>query len=208
MRDRLPPRLDRSAGEYLDLAAYQSDFAAHRRAAHGRDSWKFERRQYFEEDDASRDALRRGDWPEALRLLEDDRPELRETAAEDGRIGHTFHRVRVVEEPLTPYVQWELHSLRMQAEYGKRIRVVDAVVLREAESGGPLPEVVVLGGRVLYEVVYSGSGALEGAVRFTDPALIGGWARFVQEAYASGEDVASYFDRRVAGLPPPQLTGS
>lgn len=162
--------------------------------------------EHFEEDDSSRDALRRGDWPEALRLLEEDRAGLLEAVARDRLLGHTLHRVRIVEEPLTPYVQWELHALRIQAECGKGIRVVGADAVRSAERTGPLPEVVVLGDRVLYEVVYSADGAPEGAVRFTQPRLVEGWAHFVEAAYASGEDVTLYFDRRVAQLPPPRTT--
>lgn len=196
----------RELGERLDTAAYRSDFAARCGRTHGRRSWKFERRQHFEEDDSSRDALRRGDWSGALRLLEDDRAWLREDAAEDRRLGHVFHRVRVVEEPLTPYLQWELHALRMQAEYGTGIRVVAAAALRGAEDGGLLPEVVVLGDQVLYEVVYTEEGAAEGAVRFTRPEPVRRWAHFIEETYASGEDVTSYFDRYVAHLPPPRLT--
>jgi len=200
-------RLDRSLGERMEVAAYEADFAVHREQTHGRDGWKFERRQYFEEDDTSREALARGEWSEAVRLLENDRPELLAAAAADRRRGHYFRRLRVVEEPLNPYMQWELHALRMQAECGRKVRVVDAGSVRAMERDGVLPEVIVLGDRVLYEIVYSETGVLLGAIRFTDAEVIRHWAHFIEDLYGSGEDAISYFDRRVAPLPAPQISG-
>jgi len=208
MSDLSRLRLDRSLGEHLDsVAVYEGDFAAYRKKTRHQHAWKFERRQHFEEDDASRDALRRGDWPEALRLLEDDRAGLLDAAAYDRQRGHYFHRLRVVEEPLTPYMQWELHALRVQAECGRRLRVVSADAIHGIEGGQLLPEVVVLGDQVLYDIIYSDTGVLEGAVRFTQPEVVGRWARFIEGTYASGEDMISYFDRHVALLPPPLHSG-
>jgi hypothetical protein len=198
-------RLDPAQGDRLDRAAYLRDFWG-RRGVYRRDSWKFERRQHVEEpDDPSRAALRRGEWAESLRLLERGRAELLQTSTRDLRLGVTFHRVRVVEEPLTPYIQWELHALRVQAECGKKIRVVDAGALRGLEGDERLPEVVVLGGRTLYEVRHTEAGAPCGAVRFTDAGLVERWVRFIQQLYVSGEDVIAYVERRVRTLPPPDL---
>ncbi|MEV1005751.1 DUF6879 family protein [Streptomyces sp. NPDC049881] len=193
----------------MDRPAYRAHFKAHKERVRDRPCWKLERRQHFEEEgDPSRDALRRGDWADAIRLLEDDRAGLLRTAEDDRRRGSTFHRLRVVEEPPTPYLRWELHALRMQAECGRPVRVVAADALRAAERDGPLPEVVVLGDRALYEVLYTDEGRPTGAVAFTDPELVAHWTDFIASAYASAEDVRSYSDRAVAGLaPPPQPEG-
>ncbi|MFF8957889.1 DUF6879 family protein [Streptomyces sp. NPDC014894] len=197
----LPPEL----GERLDRESYKRDFRERDAEVVRHDSWKLERLQHFEEQgSASRDALRRGAWDEALALLGERRDTLLALAREDERRGSFFHRVRVVEKPLTPYLQWELHSLRQRAAYGERVRVVDAGTLAEAEAPGPLPEVVVLGGRTLYRVLYSASGATLGAIRYTEPELVGRWERAVAELYGSAEDMARYFDREVAHLPPPK----
>lgn len=197
--------LDTSHGERLPRAEYHRDFGRWYAAADGLDSWKFERRQHFEEqDDPSRDALRRGDWYEALRLLAEEQKELSQKAADaDGQAGTVFHRVRVVEEPISPYLQWELHALRAQAASGKRIRVVDSGRVRMLEHPGLLPEVVVLGGQVLYEIVYTDAGIPDGAVRFTDAATVEKWTAFIRALYSEGQDVLSYFDDHVAHLPPP-----
>jgi hypothetical protein len=198
-------RLDPAHGDLLDRAAYLRDFWG-RRGVYRRDSWKFERRQHVEEpDDISREALRRGQWAESLRLLEDGRPELLRTSARDLRLGVTFRRVRIVEAPLTPYIQWELHALRVQAECGKKIRVVGAETLRVAEDGTPLPDVVVLGARTLYEVRHTPDGTPCGAVRYSDACLVERWTRFIQHLYSTGEDVIPYVDREIAPLPPPNL---
>ena len=112
MREFLAPALPPEQGVRLSRAEYGEDFGQRYAALRDVDCWKLERRQHFEEQgDASREALRRGDWPQALRLLDDRRDALRAEAADDERQGVTFHRVRVVEEPLSSYLQWELHVL-------------------------------------------------------------------------------------------------
>jgi hypothetical protein len=94
------------------------------------------------------------EWEEALRLLEEKRDVLLASYRGDEIRGSFFHRVRVVEEPLTPYLQWELHSLRLRAECGERVRVVSADMVAASELTGLVPEVVILGGSALYQVVY------------------------------------------------------
>ncbi|MBL1068240.1 DUF6879 family protein [Streptomyces sp. 7-21] len=198
-----PPPLPEAEGERLPRLAYKADFRDHYRRAHG-SSWKLERLQHFEEtDNPSRDALRRGDWEEALRLIEARRERLRQRQAARER-GHVFHRVRVVETPLTPYVQWELHSLRLQAEFGTKVRVVPAESLHGEETGGPLPELVLLGGETLYRVLYTAGGMPEGALRYTSAETVARWEAFLRGLYEAGEDVQAYFEREVAPLPPPR----
>ncbi len=207
MPDLKAPCLQRARGERLTLAEYDHDFDERYARILGRDSWKLERLQHFEEhDNPSREALRRGDWDEACRLLEQRRDGLREAAEQDRRQRTVFHRVRVVEKPFTAYLQWELHSLRIKTEYDEVVRVVDADRLELPESDAPLPEIVLLGGETLYEVIYTDAGVLDGAVRFTDPELVKAWEDFVRGLYDKGEDIRSYFEREVAPLPPPRLT--
>ncbi|MDT0342788.1 DUF6879 family protein [Streptomyces litchfieldiae] len=207
MLDLQPPALDPTRGVRLLRSVYRPDFRSRNAEIQNRDSWKFERRQHFEEqNDPSRDALTRGDWNEALRLLEEERDDIRQAVRADAGRGSVFHRVRIVEEPLTPYVQWELHALRIQAECGRRIRVVRAERVSPLESGGPLPEVVVLGGATLYDIAYTDEGVPDGATRYEDPDVVQGWEAFIARLYADGEDVRSYVERSVAHLPPPQLS--
>lgn len=204
MLDVQVPVLPVERGERLRSADYKREFRERDTAIRDGSSWKLERLQHFEEvADPSREALRRGEWAEALRLLNGRRERLRELGAEEAERNAVFHRVRVVEEPLTPYVQWELHSLRIKAEYGERVRVLPAAAVAGAESGGRLPEVVLQDGQVLYRVLYTDAGVPDGALRFTDPGVISAWETYLEELYAAAEDVRAYFDRAVADLPPP-----
>ncbi|WP_333493574.1 ATP-binding protein [Kitasatospora cathayae] len=206
MPDRRVPELRSEWGEILARQDYKRDFRERDARVRGRDSWKLERRQHFEEQgSASWEAVRRGDWTEALRLLEGRRAALLEMGREDEERRSFFHRVRVVQKPLTAYVQWELHSLRIRAECGERIRIVGAEALADSgdEEFGPLPEIVILGGRTLYQVLYSETGVPVGAVRYTDPDLVLRWEDYIKDLYRTGEDVPTYFDREVAHLPPP-----
>ncbi|MFI6081795.1 DUF6879 family protein [Streptomyces sp. NPDC051217] len=206
MPDRKALTLSRARGDILATGAYQQDFRRRDQDIIGRNGWKFERRQHFEEQDSpSWDAIQRGEWQEALQLLWAKSDMWERVAREDREGGSVFRRVRVVEEPLTPYLQWELHALRVQGASGMPVRVVSAEKVRSLESSELLPEVVSLGGQVLYEVLYTESGLLDGAVRFQDPGLIGNWEVFIQGLYEDGEDIVSYVDRRVAHLPAPAV---
>jgi hypothetical protein len=204
MLDLHAPALPADQGERLIRKEYKRDFRELRAAIRDRHFWKLERRQHFEEtNDPSRDALRRHDWNEAVRLHEEERESLRLGAQENERRQYHFHRLRVIEEPLTPYMRWELYYLRMRAEYGTRIRVLDARRVAESEADGPLPEVVVLGENALYQVIYTESGVPDGAIRHTDTDLVAHWEGYVRYLYEAGEDLRSYYDREVAPLPPP-----
>ncbi|RDG37685.1 DUF6879 family protein [Streptomyces corynorhini] len=206
MLDLSAPALLPEQGERLVRDEYKREFRERDAAIQDRDSWKLERRQHFEEQGSpSRDALSRGDWMESLRLMEERREKLLSAAQADERRNSAFHRVRVVEQPLTPYLQWELNSLRQQAECGTRVRVVGAELVAPSESDGLLPELVILGGDVLYQVLYTESGVPNGAIRYTDPEVIGCWESYIRELYRVGEDVMSYFHREVAHLPPPVM---
>ncbi|MEU5638347.1 DUF6879 family protein [Streptomyces milbemycinicus] len=204
MPDRSALELPVGQGERLPLVAYRSEFRQRRAELRDRQSWKFERQQEFEELDDSWEVFCRGQWEDSLRLLGEEREAHLKTAQRDRERGTAFHRVRVVEEPLTPYMQWELHALRVQSEAGKAIRVVTPAALGALETIGPLPEVVVVGGQVLYQVVYTEAGFLDGAIRFTDAELTKRWESFIRELCEVGEDLLSYFERRVAHLSPPQ----
>ncbi|RKN05203.1 DUF6879 family protein [Streptomyces radicis] len=206
MRETLCPALETAGGVHLELLDYRKEFAERHRRLRGRDSWKCERRQDFVElDHPSYDAFRAGRWEESMRLLDDRRESLRETMRERSLRATVFHRVRVVEEPLTPYLQWELRSLAVQAECGAAIRVVPGGRVARFEESGPLPEVVVLGGETLYHVLYTPTGSLDGAIRIDDSAVVSSWTALIRGLYGDGEDVTAYVDRHVATLPPPRV---
>jgi hypothetical protein len=205
MPDRAALQLDPTLGTLLDRPGYHRDFEERYAGLGTGTSWKFERRQHFAEPgDPSWQALQQGRWTEALQLLEAEREELEQEVREDTAQGHRFHRVRVVEEPLVPYMQWELHALRIQAEVGNPIRVVPGEAVHHMEDPAPLPEVVVLGGQTLYQVCYTEADVPDGGIRFTEPGLVTRWERFIAELYEKGEDILAYAERALNHLPPPR----
>ncbi|GLX09337.1 DUF6879 family protein [Microbispora sp. NBRC 16548] len=186
----------------LSADAYQAEFTEEFERAPG-GAWKLERAQeFFEPDVASWRAMMAGDWDGSLALLE----ELREFLVGYYRTRPTARRVRIVETPLTPYLQWELHVLAVRATAGEQPRVLHADAVRELEHPAPLPEIVVLGPALLYEVRYDEIGAHVGARRITDPALVGPCLAAIKELHGRGEDVRAYVEREVAPLPPPVIS--
>nr|WP_240529326.1 DUF6879 family protein [Streptomyces antioxidans] len=85
----------------------------------------------------------------------------------------------------------------VRSENGGPVRVVPAAAVSRLESEGPLPELVILGGRVLYRVMYTEESAPKGAIRFTDPTTVTQWERFIADLFATGEDITSYVEREV-----------
>lgn len=199
-------RLDESLGERLSLDEYRRDFRDRQWTIGGRESWKLERAQHFIEPGfPSWDAFARGDWDTALRLADDEREWIEEFSARAESKRIRLYRVRVAEEPLTPYLQWEMHLLRLRAECGENIRVVDAgAVARFEAAGRPLPELLTLGTSTLYRILYDDDGALAGAIRFQSPGLVREAADLARGLYQGAEDVRTFFRRKVAGLPPPR----
>lgn len=173
MLDLHVPALTPAGGEWLALEEYSRDFDLHYDQVRDRDCWKLERKQFFKESNSrSWDAFRQGDLAEARRLLKDRAPALREAAEEAAARGSVFRRVRVVEQPLTAYVQWELRSLRVRSENGGPVRVVRAEDVGRLERDSPLPELVALGGRVLYQVVYTEGRTRSSALGIHRPCSI------------------------------------
>ena len=198
------PALDRSQGTRLSSTAYRREFRERQWEIPDQGTWKLERRQHFEEPGfESWEAFQRGSWDEALRLIEEERDYLREFSAEAARLNIGLYRVRVVEEPIDPYLQWELHLLRLREECGEMIRIVDPEAVRSYETAGLLPEVVTLGSRTLYEVLYDAGGTLDGAIRYSDPVIVEQWSAFTRRLFEKGEDLNVFFQRKIAALPPP-----
>lgn len=195
--------LDRIAdlpGTELDLAAYSDAYDEEYKQII---FWKLERRQTFREPGVpSWEAFAAGDWNRALELNERERGAVRAKVAEDKSLGVDSRRLRVVECPVTPYLHWEMQYFRLLAEAGEDLRVIDASRVRHLEADRLLPEVVVLGDRVLFEVLYDSDGTAYGARRIVDPEVIVEAGREIADLYATAEPLLDYFAREIAPLPP------
>ncbi|GAA0212474.1 hypothetical protein GCM10009527_005570 [Actinomadura nitritigenes] len=192
-------------GDALDHAAYHRDFARQIEDLTGV-VWKLERSQTFRElNDPSWQAFAAGDWQRSLRLLEKDREAVRGEARHNKRQGLSVRRVRVVEYPVSPYLQWELYALRMLAEEGFELSVLQADELSSLETRGQLPEVVVIGKRVLYEVQYLPDWTPCGARCIRAPHIVRTAASEIADLYSRGEPLLDFFEREVAPLPAPAV---
>jgi hypothetical protein len=200
MLDRLPSL----PGAELGFAAYSADYDRAYTALTGV-IWKLERHQAFREPgDPSWEAFMAGDWARAMELNEAERPAAAAQVAEERARGVEVRRLRVVTDPPSPYVQWEMSFLRLLAEAGDRPRVLGAAEVAPWEARhGELPEVLVLGDRLVYLLRYDGSGTPAGARRFDDPEVIASCAAEIAALYARGVPLLDYVQREIAPLPPP-----
>ncbi|MFJ4909720.1 DUF6879 family protein [Streptomyces sp. NPDC093249] len=195
-------------GRRLALDEYLQDFDRHFWSSGPEGFWKLERQQTFQEPGVeSWEAFHRGHWDESLALIEGQRGHYEAYFRRIAGSGFALHRVRCVEEPVSPYLQWELHLLRLKAEYGEDTRVLLGDGIGRYEAGRPLAEIIVLGSSVMYEIVYDDEGRLAGGIRFDDPGEVSRCRGAIQEMHRSGEPLADYFARRVAPLPPPVVGG-
>ncbi|MPZ80523.1 MAG: hypothetical protein GEV28_09045 [Actinophytocola sp.] len=165
---------------------------------------KLERIQHFREPyDASWRAFAAGRWEGSLELTERNRPNVVAEFAEDARLGYQSYRVRVVEFPIDPYLQWEMHRFKVRVECGENLHVVGPEAVARFETGGIVPELIFMGSLAMYEVLYDETGVLAGGRKFTDPELIEGCRAEVQALYGEGEDFRTFFEREIAPLPAP-----
>ncbi len=199
--------LERAGGEPMTRADYLADFERHFWSIGSPGFWKIQRQQHMREPGhPSWETFARGRWDESLRLLAADRERIAAEHRRLNELGFTVQWVRVVEEPLTPYLQWELHVLRVREQCGSRVRVIRPRQVKALEAGGPLPEMHTLGTDVMYQVLYDDHGVFTAARRYTDRELIARCQRVLVDLHACGEPLADYFAREVAHLAPPPLS--
>lgn len=196
-------RLAEVPSVWLDLDAYSDAYdEAYKHIVF----WKLERQQQYREPGVpSWEAFAAGDWQRSLELNEQARSAVAEKVREDAELKVESRRVRIVEKPITGYIQWEMQYFRLLAEAGESIRVVNAEHVRTREAKALLPEVVVLGDRVLFEVVYDATGTAEGARRIDDPQVIRTAAAEIAELHDAGEPLLEFYRREIAPLPPPAV---
>jgi hypothetical protein len=193
------------AHETLKRPAYHEEFARYLKEVSSQD--KLERGQHFKERGfPSWEAFAEGNWESAVALAGERRDRYAEEIENARRRGTVLRRLRVVEFPVTPYVQWEMFVLRVRVEVGDQIRVLDARTITDIEEHHLVPEVVVLGSAVMFEVVYDDDGNAAGARRYLDPSLIEETKSGFDELYERGEDFLTFFDREIAPLGPPAVS--
>ncbi|MFG1821212.1 DUF6879 family protein [Microbispora bryophytorum] len=187
----------KTAGEVLPAASYRTELYDHLRRIEGV-VWKLERAQHFHEPDTpSWVAMMSGDWGRSLALMDEMR------FADDLPPRAELRRLRIVEMPPTPYLQWEIVLLAARTRAGERARALHTRSVRHLENRAPLPELLILDRDLMYEVLYDEIGAHVGGRRITDTRVVEDCTRAVAELYADAEDMVAFHDREVTHLPPP-----
>lgn len=195
----------RTISEHLDRPGYHEDFRRHYEGGI-RFLRKLERGQNFKERGfPSWEAFAAGEWSRALSLIEEKREIYAGQFQKAAELGILERRLRVVQFPVTPYVQWELFVLRLRVELGDSIRVMDARKISDIEVEHLVPEVVILGDEVMYEVVYDDDGNAAGANRISDQGAIEETSAGFDALYGRGEDFTEFFNREIAPLDPPMV---
>jgi hypothetical protein len=201
----VPPPLDPTDGEYLPDETFFADFNT--RFWQATEFWKLERATHFAEPhDASWQAFQRGNWNLALQLIEGRRADLKAHYGETTEHDITARRIRIVDEPIGPYLQWELHLLRLRDEiFEGTIRVLPTTVTTGDEHtyGSELPEICTMDDTVLYLHTYDEHGVQDRNIRFTDPDVVTPWRNYTRHLWQAGQPLAQYFARHVQGLPAP-----
>jgi hypothetical protein len=190
-------------GQVFDRPSYHADRRRTEQEVPGT-VWKLERSQVFREPyDPSWQALIEGRWDDALVLHEEDRAAARSEHGRHRENGVEFRRLRIVENPVTPYLQWEMYFFRILVEEGFELRVLDSGHVSDLERDRPLPELLVHGDQVLYQVRYDERWTPSGARRVDDPEVVGPVQEEIAKLWAQGEPLMDYFEREIAPLPPP-----
>ena len=114
----------------------------------------------------------------------------------------TSRRIRIVSLPPSPYLQWELHLLRIRDEAGAAIRILLDRDIVGLEGSGSLPEIYTMDDNVMYQAIYDDKGVLEHALRYTDKALVARCRDFIADLFLRGEPIGDFFRREIAHLPP------
>jgi hypothetical protein len=192
-------------GRVFDRPAYHADRRRTEQEMPGI-VWKLERSQKFREPyDPSWQALVEGRWHDAIALHEKDREHARSTHQRNRKNGVELRRLRIVERPVTPYLQWETHFFKILVEEGYALRVLEAEHVRHLERTRPLPELLVHGDQVLYEVCYDAEGTPSGARRIDDPDVVAPVQHELTLLWAKGEPFMDYFKREITPLPAPRV---
>jgi hypothetical protein len=200
--------LDQSRGEHLTVEAFYEDFARH--FWNCEKFWKLERAQHFAEPGSkSWQAFNAGDWNEALRLHDAAADDLIEYHHRCDLKGVQTKRIRIVEDPVTPYLQWEMHLLFLRDVTGGPIRVIPDIhhTVASVERGLPthLPELCALDSTILYEHTYDDHGVINGTIKYTDLDTVVKFRYLTEMLYAQGKPIGPYFLRHIKTLPAPTI---
>ena len=205
----MPYQLDHTTGEHLDNEAFYEDFNNH--FWNCDQFWKLESAQHFAEPgNPSWEAFNAGNWDDALKLHDDRTADLLDYHEQCTEYGITTRRVRVVKQPITPYLQWEMHLLFLRDASGGPIRILPGEQFAPFETDTPtgprFPEVCGMDKSVMYEHLYDDHGVMYKTIKYTDLATITNFKYVTDTLYSQAQPIAPYYLRHIKPLPTPTIT--
>lgn len=160
--------------------------------------WKVERRQEYQEPGVSSlEAYIRGDKAEAVKLLRDAYYEDKWTsyALHRARENIPMVRIRVVERPLTPYLEWEFLTYQISSQYGERILIADVT---DQPGSSPLRggrDFVMFDRKIVLAHNYEPAGLLDGAWVIDEERQCAQYGRYFTTMLQHSIPLASFIAR-------------
>ncbi|KAB8192992.1 hypothetical protein FH608_021865 [Nonomuraea phyllanthi] len=166
-----PPRPDLVATRLLP-GDFRRKFREASRGVTGR-VYKLERRQTFQEPgNPSWEAFAAGDMKRALELIEEDRAAQRDFRRIFDDRAAAFYRLRVIEDPLSRYLRWELAHFRLNAEEGEKIYIVNQAMIADLDLRYDLADYTIFDRSLAFFLNYSDDGLFLHADMVSDPAAL------------------------------------
>ena len=111
-------------------------------------------------------------------------------------------RVRIVAQPFSDYLIWELNVLRYNERLGEIVRVIDVKDAQRLVRSDYLGDFIALDETVAYRVLYGANGQNVGAECSTDAKSIAGVVNAFDCLFDHGEPLGEFFAREVSTLKP------
>lgn len=157
---------------------------------------------FAEPGNPSWEAFDRGDWDQALALMGQRSDEGKQYFEGLAKKEKQALRVRIVEEPFSDYLIWELNVLRYNEQLGEVVRVVSMNDARRLVAPDFLADFVTLDDAVAYRVLYGANGRNVGAERSTNRSSILSVCNAFDCLFDKGEPLGEFFAREIATLKP------
>lgn len=178
-----PPRPDLVKAR-LSPEDFRREFRDASRRVTGR-VYKLERRQTFQEPgNPSWEAFAAGDMRRALDLIDENRAAQRDfKKIFDDRDAH-FYRLRIIEDPLSSYLKWELAHFRLNAEEGEKIYIVNQAMVADLDLRYRLDDYTIFDRSLAFFLNYSDDGLFLHADLVSDRTVIAELVALSEEVLA------------------------